>query len=282
MLKVVVYVVCHDEESRQEAEAVWAAFPWATVTVLPDTPATSKYMEGAAFLTVLPERRHEWQDADYVGVLSWRALEKIRVPPDFLDSLEEQHDANADVVALLPATEPLLAGALNSHARFLEVWVLLMTKLGFSLVESVSSPPLAFLCNYWLARPAWMDVYLPFYARMAHVLDTDSDESLQDALCSNSGYPTSLSPEQLERIYGTPHMQYHPFIGERVPCFFFWKMNARIATMPVGKWFGVWGNVPIELLERYEGREPGTFSDLVRFFQEKDSNFKNCFKIKQV
>jgi hypothetical protein len=275
-MKVVVYVVCHDEESRKEAEAAWAAFPWATVTVLPDTPATSPYMEGAAFLTVLPEKRHEWEDADFVGVLSWRALEKINVPPTFLDDLEDlTKQQDAGVVALLPSTEPLIAKALNSHPRFLEVWVPLLLELGFSVADAVSSKPLSFMCNYWLARPAWMEAYLCFYARMAHVLGTE--ESLRDALRSDSGYPTSLSAARLTHIYGTPHMQYHPFVGERMPCFFFWKMDACVAVMPLAKWYGIWEGKEWALqVAKMEGRdaeedmEPGTFFEMLQRWRRVD------------
>lgn len=238
-MKVLVYVVCHDDDSRAKAEAAWGAYPWARVTMLPAAPATSVYMESAAFLTVLPDRRHEWQDADYVGVFSWRALQKIDLPPNFLDTLGRQ---DADVVALMPSLDPMLSTTVNSHPRFLQVWVPALLKLGFSPADATSQDMFAFMCNYWLATPAWMGAYMAFFVHVARVLDTaaDTDESLHDALWSDSTYPAKVSTEQLMRVYGKPHMPHHPFIAERMPCFFFWKFRATIAVMPLARPFGYW------------------------------------------
>lgn len=230
MTKVVVYVLAYDEESTQAARAKFGDCDWARVVQLPDDPATNKYMEGAAFLSVLPARRAEWQDADFVGTLSWKAHQKIGIPRQFDTVCDEVRDA--DVVALLPSTEHMLMQAVRCHPRFLEVWVPLLQKMGYAAQDAVSIKIPSMYCNYWLASPAWMDRYLAFYARAVHLLETD--EGLQEALWDSACYNTALPTDRVRAVYGKPYVPYHPFVSERLVCAFCHLEQAAVAMVPLG------------------------------------------------
>lgn len=225
-----MYVLTYDEQSRQRAEQEFGKHAWARVVTLRQGPHT-KYMEGAAFLDLLPARREEWKDASFVGTLSWRASEKIHIP----DTLEQvlQDVQGSDVVTLLPSTERLLQQAVRSHPRFLECWLPLMARLGIEPAAAACPNTACFFCNYWLATPAWMDRWLAWFARAVEVLETAPE--LQDALWDKAGYSNSLPTERLLEIYNTPYFPLVPFLTERLAPFFFSHAQAIITALPLGR-----------------------------------------------
>lgn len=237
-MHVVVYVLCYDDTSAAAAQAAYANYPWARVVTLPDNPQTNRFMEGAAFLTTLPERRAEWESADFVGTLSWKAAEKIEV--SLLDKVVngvvasmDTQAGSTDVIALLPSSEALVRQALQCHPRFLEVWVPLLMHMGHSAQDAVSTNIPSFFCNYWLARPQWTARFLEFYAAAVHTLNTL--HSIQEPLWSDAQYCTHLPLHRQYEVFGRPYITYHPFVCERLASFFFWKEGAVITLAPLGK-----------------------------------------------
>ena len=248
-MKVVVYVLCYDDASEAQALQRFQ-YPWAHVIRV----GQSKYMEGQMYLSILEDRAEEWEDADFVGTLSWRAPDKIDIP-DF-DQLCPRMQG-ADVIGLLPLPQTLLEQACYRHPRFMEVWHPLLTELGYTEEDITSDAIPAFMCNYWLATPAWMKRYCEFYKRAVHVLETH--KGLQGALWSYPGYGTHLSLEKRMQIYGTPYIPYHPFVQERLPCFWFWKEQAVIVLVPevASKlWEREYGGVPKFVPQRPACRKP--------------------------
>ena len=228
-MKLAVYVLCFDDESEAAASEAFAPYEWAIVTRLPDDdPALGKYMEGYAYLRTLRDNRAEWRDADLVGVLSWRASLKIHV--DLLAKACED-SRGADVVAFMPSSDNMLEQAARHHPRFLQVWVPLLLHLGHDARAIVRDDMPTFFCNYWLASPGWMDRFLDFYAAVRTALE--ELPSIQDALWSDPGYVSGLSGERCMRVYGRPYIPYHPFVCERLPCFFFHNEGARISMVPL-------------------------------------------------
>lgn len=227
--KVVVYILCYDDASEQRAHREYGGADrkeWARVLRL---PGNSKYMEGEMYLSVLLSRKHEWEDAAYVGTLAYKASDKIYVP-DISALCERMRQREVDVISLMYLPEPALCQSMQSHARFLEVWAPLMLQLGYSVHDAVSSEFPLLLANYWLATPHWMLKYCAFYARAVRVLETH--EALQASLWSYSAYRTHLSMERCMHIYGKPYIPYHPFVSERLPGFFFYHEKANIETVP--------------------------------------------------
>lgn len=231
-MKLIIYVLCYDDASEEAAHASFKDHAWATVVRLPDDPVLGKYMEGASFLSTLKERRHEWEGVDFVGTLSWKAPEKMYIPADLADHLHKVA-AFADVVAFMPSTEALVHQGMVCHPRFLEVWIPVLQEMGYTVSDAVNSNLCAFFCNYWVATPEWMSRFIDFYTRVTQAMETLP--SVQDAVWSDAGYATHLSKERCMHIYGRPYIPYHPFIGERLPSFFFGTECASIVVMPLTK-----------------------------------------------
>ena len=233
MGRSVIYVVCHDAASLAQARADMGQYDWAHFAVVPDDPATSVFMESAAFLTVLPRREDEWRDADYVGILTWNAHRKIDVSR--IDQCLQ--DGGGDIVAFVESREAMVMQVLFPHPQFLAVWLPLTRQLGISAVDSTFWDIAPFFHNYWVCKPEWMRRYLDFFARAVGILRTDS--TIQKALWSPSLYSTHLSSERLMQIYGRTYMPYHPFVCERLPCLFFWLQGASIRRHNL-KWASEW------------------------------------------
>ena len=229
MPRVVVYVLCHDDASEAIARASFGAYPWAHPLRIPSTP----YRETVVFDSLLAQRRDEWKDADYVGTLSWRAHWKIRVPDIQAEVDAEcerrrlQGRPSSDVWALWPSPGTrLLEQATTCHPRFADVWCPLLRALGYDDSQTRDPAVPAFFGNYWMASPEWMERYMAFYTRAKLVMDTDP--GLQDALWSDARYGGAQSPERCLEIFGRPYYTHHAFIGERLPCFFFWAAGASV------------------------------------------------------
>ncbi|NBU16993.1 MAG: hypothetical protein EBS48_08270 [Actinobacteria bacterium] len=184
------------------------------------------YRESVMYTDVLAQRRDEWKDVDYVGTLSWKALDKIGDVDiqDAVDAACRYGSRAPDVCAFFTAPcQNLLAHAKGCHPRFLEIWVPLLQALGYDDRRIMDPGVPCFYGNYWAATPAWMDKYIEFFVRAKDVLDVGP--SWQDALWSDSCYHPGYSTRQ---VHGLPHLPYHSLVGERLPCFFFWAEGARV------------------------------------------------------
>lgn len=225
-MKIVVYVLCHDDHSRRVATEAHAGSSWARVLHIP----TTRYLENVVYEHVLGDRPGEWVDADFVGTLSWKAHLGTRLPP-------RMHELGAalrgayDVVAFVSPAHAPFASAMVEHAAaahppFLAVWVPLLRELGIPEEEAVSDAIPGFFCNNWMATPAWMALYTAFFQRARRLLDTLP--GVRDALWSSSGYRGAIPRERLMEIYGVPYYPMHAFVCERLPCVFFWRHGARV------------------------------------------------------
>ncbi|KAG1678777.1 hypothetical protein FOA52_012817 [Chlamydomonas sp. UWO 241] len=86
-------------------------------------------------------------------------------------------------------------------------------------IEEAASRADAFMCNWWLAKPAWMKRYAEFACRAMEHAQTSS---VARAYLSNKGfYAGALSAERLSRIFGRDHYTLTPFVFERLPALFF-------------------------------------------------------------
>lgn len=229
---VVVYVLCYDDATEAAARAEHAGRAWARVLRVPEPvvgDVEGKYLETAAYLSLLDSRRAEWEHADFVGTLSWKASTKIGC----VDRIPRLCHAfrRRDVIALLSLPrENLLDQAEAGHPGFSRVWVPLLEGLGYSADDAVDPAVRPFMCNYWLARPAWMDRYSAFCRRAVRLLEAEGP--LREAAWRDARYAENQFGEAwCLRTYGRPYLPFHPFVCERLPCFFFWKEGASVAAL---------------------------------------------------
>lgn len=249
-MKLLIYVLAYNESSFQSACSEYGKRDWAKVILIPST----LLYENVIFSHILLERKSEWVELDYVGFISWRASEKIKIYDDMAAHIEDlirnekitspspsppssapsspsssPYSSSYDVIALYNPfpKESLLHLASRCHPRFTDIWEPLMQSLGFNKKEYTDINP-AFYGNYWIAKPLWLERYLVFFAKLRETLDTL--ESIQDILFEDAKYQPGREPnvKDLMSLGGKPYYTYHPFIYERAPCAFFQKEKARV------------------------------------------------------
>lgn len=216
----VLYVLYHDAASRSIALSVFATVPGTQFLRVP----RSKYFEAAAFRHLDADRG--WERAKYVGTVPYSIAHKQRLASFDLPRLLRAA-GDADVVTFFSASRHgLVAHANRFHSNFVRVWTALLTRMGFTREEATSSHIPFYPCNAWMAKPAWMRRYLKFVLRAMQLMDEDV---VLAPLCDlNSDYPGKLPEAELRALTGKPYYTLHPFITERLPCFFFWRYGAVV------------------------------------------------------
>jgi hypothetical protein len=220
-MKVKIFIT-HHEDKRAEARALEVSDHRPDL-FNPKLVPSNIFYESATFRDA-----HVTDPAvEFVGHLTYSYKSKI-APLDF-EELCKKYQPSADVLALFPGNPyPLYQFAETVHPGFLKIWTRLMDLMGYKDFM-VKGEPKAFYSNYWIATRDLWNKYVDFATTaMTHM---SSDPELV-ALCSADskykGTIEALPPSKLQEISGNPYYTFHPFIMERLPCFFFHISNARI------------------------------------------------------
>ena len=226
--RFIIYVLAPTQEKLAKARQDFKDFPWAFPVLIP----TTFYLESVMYSHVLQRLREQWEHADYVGTISYSAIEKLYDISAIYGTLHDARDKKADVAAFLYRGDSLVAAAEKWHPGFLRIWVGALRYLGFPTDQILSEQIPSFYCNYWAATPKVMKDYMQFVRVFVHTLDTlpvISDEVWNDCGYSARGPEIAKVPsEHCMRIWGVPYYPFHPFLLERLPCFFFHVTGKKI------------------------------------------------------
>ena len=225
-MKIRIYVLCYNKETQRIAEAEYGDKEWAKVLFI-DTTAL---LECIMYDSWLKDHYDDWKDFDYVGTLSWKASQKIRLLD--MDKLGNILDVLPfDVVPFYVSNLELLKASNWSHPDFKKIWITIIRNLGYSEDIAVDDSIIPFYCNYWITKPDLMLKYIEFFNKAKSLIDTNED--IQGYISNDSGYVGALSRERCQELFGKPYYTYHPFIYERLPCFYFWISQKKIMNPTV-------------------------------------------------
>lgn len=212
--KVIIYVLCYDDHTEKVSHRVYGSHPWCRVFRL---PAHHVELESSMYTVYLDTKRSEWEHADYVGTISWKAFKKI--PIDHITRLLRVADPSRhDVVPFFPVKGDAVAHADKCHPGFALLWERLLSSLGCPQEQVACRDFTFFACNYWMCRPRIMNYYIRFAKQVRVKME---DPELREMLYNDARYPGSLSSVRLTQIFGHPWYTFHPFIFERLPGLFF-------------------------------------------------------------
>lgn len=222
----VIYIMYHDDKSYKTAQ-LFEKYEWAQLQKL----GNSIFFENA-FFPILNDKMSEWENKQYVGLVSYNIVKKQNLKHFPLRKMIEESDG-ADVIAFFKYSgTDLISQATYFHPKFLDIWLDLLTKLGFKMKDIMSDKIPMYPCNCWIAKPKWMKLYIDFIMKAMDLMETD--EHMKKMLYSDSGYRSNLSKGQLVSISGKPYYTHHPFILERLSCFFFWVNDAKVYSNNIG------------------------------------------------
>ena len=225
---VLLYIVYHDEESKQKA-IKYEKYPWAKLLFIEST----KYLESDAY-RVLKNREEEWKDKQFVGVIKYSFEEKTSFF-NFDNLCQETEDETADVFTFVgpeshsPDTQgiSMIRTARRCHQYFPTIWShILVTRMGLNETDVFSEEIPAFYSNFWIARTSLFKEYLRIYGIVQEIME--KDDLIKPILYQNASYFQHIDTDRLTQIMGVPYYPYHPFVMERLPCLIFWLLKAKI------------------------------------------------------
>jgi hypothetical protein len=218
-----VYIIAFNEVTLKQANLAFRS-PWYHKIMI----ETTRYLESIMYYKTLQECEDEWKDVDYVGTMSYKAPRKMRVP-----NLTAIWPDNPDVVVFWSSGKStlLITQALQHHPKFDIIWTKLIAAMGYDIKDITDPSILVYFGNYWMAKPEWMRRYMDFLVRARDIMERDAE--LIELLNENSTYKGGISKEKCVEVFGQPHYTHHPFVCERLSCFFFWKHGAKILDITV-------------------------------------------------
>jgi hypothetical protein len=218
MSDFIVYVLYYDDYSKAYAQLHYGGYSWARLY----RTTTQKYFESDFIVNVLPTLRDEWGYKKYVGVISWKANQKVVVDEKVLQDRMQQ---NPDVIALGMFKPPhpsgdMIGWAQHCHPHFTELWTQMCEHLEYSSDLYLRKDIPAFYYNYWLMKPDVLDMYLKEAKKAYDYLETEP--TIQGKLHEDSKYAMS------EPRDGMTYLTYHCFLLERLPCIFVLGKNLQL------------------------------------------------------
>lgn len=190
---------------------------------------STKVLENVAYQTFADV---ENDDFDFLGTISYRAPEKGLTADGVRRRLAVAETTRAtqkiDVVAFqTPAPRGgLLAVARHYHGDvFVKVWHLVLSRLGYTDHDILTDDVRPYYCNYWVCSPKFMKRFLTFQKRVFDVMEHSDISTL---LSSDSHYEGKMSTERRKSVFGHSYYTLHPFVLERLSCFFFQREGASI------------------------------------------------------
>lgn len=224
MSNVCIYVTYHSDESKQSANHLEDYPNLFKFVLLPN----DKFFENAIFRYHL-DHLDELRDYKCVGHVTYSYQNKG--PGYDFEQLASKYllSGACDFVALRSAKlHKLYTFAETCHPGFLKVWERLIHLLGYGDFRKYPVP-YSFYCNYWITKKDTFTKYSGLVVRAMELMD--SDPILKELSNLDSGYQGTLKPlskDKLTALTGHPYYTFHPFVLERLPCFFVTAEKMRV------------------------------------------------------
>jgi hypothetical protein len=223
IMKLLIYVLCYNQHSYNVASNEYGNKEGYKIVYINST----NLLENIMYDSWLLDHQDEWKEYDYVGTISWKASQKCHMPD--LNTLKKNLQIyNPDIVPFF-CFEANLVEMSRCHPNFEYLWVKTLSQLGFSDEDALNPDILPFMSNYWITKPVLMYEYIEFFKKTKQVLDNYKE--IQEKLWEDSKYyHHTLSVEKCLELFNKPYYTHHPFIYERIPCFFFWYKKCKFMS----------------------------------------------------
>ena len=255
-----IQILYHDKTSLEVARR-FERYEWAALHKMEQ----SVYFESAAVLAASERESAEWSRYRYVGSVPYSILKKqsfgnenISLPAlihcsAFYGARRSQGEMKKAAGQRAGAsngtddTEPAELIAFYDYYRadvvttlrrahgfeVLDVWVALLTRMGYHRQDVLNTSIPLFPTNAWMATPDFMSKYQAFAREAQMAIEDDVD--LHIRMYEDAKYNGHMSPQLLAELSGGyPFYTMHAFIFERLPCFFAWISNTKVYAVSLG------------------------------------------------
>ena len=220
----IIYVLCYDDSSEEQAIRFFSQYPWARVYRIP-TDVQSHLFEGVMYQSELMKLYDEWKDKKYVGTIAYNFWRKMKHKAGDIES----YNSECEIVLY----SKILTGRSYDNPYLRKLFEFLCKQLlpvppltfGLSNPANIDTIPFCFY-NYWMTTPAHMLKYIAFFnERWLPMLES------HPIVWENAGYTNGkASPEKLLELSKgrCSYYSFHSFINERLPNMYFRLINAKI------------------------------------------------------
>ena len=224
-IKFSLFVLSHDDNSEKSARLWCSCRPWARPIRIYES---SRFFESIVYqnLSYYLGNNNEWRTLDYLAFASYRSVQML--PVEKLQShLFLMVHGKYDVVPLMNYGFPLLSQAINGHTdAFRETWDTLLLTMGFTIegIRQLDNSEV-FLRNSFIVTPTTIEALSVF---MKAAMSVASGNTTVSTLMEGDAQYKVGSRRVAQRIFSTPYYQFHPFIFERLPVFYFHSNGYKV------------------------------------------------------
>jgi len=234
----IIYVLCYDDKSEEQAIRLFSHHDWARIYRIP-SETQSHLFEGVMYQSELMKVYDEWKNKKYVGTVAYNFWSKITSPSIINTDLWNLRcntvlynkiltSNSYDFVGFITMTHHFEDHNPNLRRLFEYLCNKMLAKptLKFGLGNTTNIDKLSFcFFNYWMTTPCHMLRCIAFFnRRWGPMLEQNP------IVWENSGYKGALSPEKLLELSKgrCSHYSFHAFINERLPNMYFRTINAKM------------------------------------------------------
>lgn len=235
----IIYVLCYDDSSEEQAIRLFSQYPWARVYRIP-ADIQSHLFEGVMYQSELMKLYDEWKEKKYVGTIAYNFWNKAYPRNGNVNSYDSEcvrilynkilTPMSYDFVGFMPFSSHNFHHHNPDLRKLFEVLtkqLLPSPKLKFGLgnTSNIDNFPFCFY-NYWMTTSTHMLRYIVFFnTKWLPTLES------HPIVWDNAAYTHGRVPPEklLELSKGRcRHYSFHSFINERLPNMYFRSFNASM------------------------------------------------------
>lgn len=248
---ILIYVICHDENSNGIAQKNIDASPIENVTYkIVQVSNTNQLFESQIFL-YLDEHKEEWMDKSYVGIITYsfwkktfgrnitlqsaiQTLKDCKNEIDVMPLYSIQFIKRLSYDKSVPITFYDSIGILHGSNAVLLLHNICNVVLGckYEDVKNVCDQATPFMCNWWFAKPIWMSKYIEFFKMSLKFVQ--GNDLAKKLISSHAFYQDEkIDIQQMYKLFDKPYYTLYPFIFERLPIIYFQFKKANIKHLDI-------------------------------------------------
>lgn len=235
---VLLYIICHDHESAVKANDLSnrinnSKMFHAEIIMIEQY---NKLFESQIFQYFSDINiQKTWFRYNFIGIITYSLETKSKISLDQWMLQIENHinNKNTEFIALyklqfikkkIQHTVSFIEAATIMHGPyFLLSYTEILNKLGYHETEYLDPNIPSYFCNWWLTKPIYMIQYVEFFKKCTAIIEFNN--YINKYLLEHSYYTGTLSKDTLLKMTGKPYYTIHPFLFERLPCFFFHSLK---------------------------------------------------------
>lgn len=243
---MLIYVICHNDESQMKAQEIESKIN-SVENCRSHVVRIQEHniLFESQIFNYLDTCKEQWINEDYVGMVTYSIETKTKVDiTELIRHIKAAQNHGADIIPVYSLSfKKLKKDLIISFAEALTImhgpYILLAYKeildaLGYTEQEYFNEGIPSYFSNWWMVRPQYMEKYVEFFKRTLHVIEFNN--KLSKYLYMNSYYTGNLPVDTLMKIGGKPYYTLHPFLFERLPCFFFYNLGIKHGIISRGEY----------------------------------------------